>query len=115
MEVKSNRQGRKPMEFGTNDWKRWDSNELKIQDFTPDSSMRPRCEARGTSKDLPRLGPLDEARKSESRVGGGIGDRRVTVAHFGAYVNDVHNFSIKMGGEKIGLRINGLQVNAQLY
>ncbi|GBL94290.1 hypothetical protein AVEN_16810-1 [Araneus ventricosus] len=66
-----------------------------------DSNLRTRCEASGTSRDLTRLRPRDEARKSEiRRVGGGMGDRRATVAHFGAYVNDVCNFSIKMGGKK---------------
>ncbi|GBM19723.1 hypothetical protein AVEN_877-1 [Araneus ventricosus] len=30
-----------------------------------DSNLRPRCEGSGTSKDLPRLEPRDEARKSE--------------------------------------------------
>ncbi|GBO06250.1 hypothetical protein AVEN_211372-1 [Araneus ventricosus] len=35
------------------------------------------------------------------------GDRRATVAHFGAYVNDVRNFSIKMGGKK-GSRTSGI-------
>ncbi|GBL97269.1 hypothetical protein AVEN_84967-1 [Araneus ventricosus] len=30
-----------------------------------DYNLRPRCEASGTSKDLPRLRPRDEARKSE--------------------------------------------------
>ncbi|GBL99799.1 hypothetical protein AVEN_162814-1 [Araneus ventricosus] len=35
-----------------------------------DSNLWPRCEGSGTSKDLPRLGPHDEARKSEiCRVG----------------------------------------------
>ncbi|GBN29938.1 hypothetical protein AVEN_158064-1 [Araneus ventricosus] len=69
-----------------------------------DSNLRPRCEARGTSKGLPRLRPRDEARKLEiRRVGGEYGDRRSMVAHFGAYVNDMRNFSIKMGGGKTGL------------
>ncbi|GBN86806.1 hypothetical protein AVEN_50156-1 [Araneus ventricosus] len=70
-----------------------------------DSNLRPRCEASGTSKALTRLRPRDEARKSEIRrvCGEEWGDRRATVAHFGAYVNDVRDFSIKMGGEKTGL------------
>ncbi|GBM94166.1 hypothetical protein AVEN_165790-1 [Araneus ventricosus] len=74
-----------------------------------DSNLRSRCEASGASKDLTRLRPRDEARKSENRrVGGGIGDRRATVAHSGAYVNDVRNFSVKMDGGKNGLRTNGV-------
>ncbi|GBN92662.1 hypothetical protein AVEN_150252-1 [Araneus ventricosus] len=32
-----------------------------------DSNLEPRCEGSGTSKELPRLGPGDEARKSEIR------------------------------------------------
>ncbi|GBM15081.1 hypothetical protein AVEN_150098-1 [Araneus ventricosus] len=32
-----------------------------------DSNLGPRCEGSGTSKDVPRLGPRDEARKSEIR------------------------------------------------
>ncbi|GBN39388.1 hypothetical protein AVEN_130121-1 [Araneus ventricosus] len=32
-----------------------------------DSNLRPRCEASGTTKDLPRLRPRDEARKPEIR------------------------------------------------
>ncbi|GBM76558.1 hypothetical protein AVEN_204574-1 [Araneus ventricosus] len=83
-----------------------------------DSNLRHRCEASGTSKGLPRLKPRDEARKSEIRRVGwrNRGNRRSMVAHFGAYVNDVRNFLIKMGGKK-GLRTNrisSLQVNAQL-
>ncbi|GBM90055.1 hypothetical protein AVEN_28385-1 [Araneus ventricosus] len=34
-EGKTNRQGRKPMKFGANDWKWWNSNELKIQNLYP--------------------------------------------------------------------------------
>ncbi|GBM42014.1 hypothetical protein AVEN_3250-1 [Araneus ventricosus] len=71
---KSNRQGRKPMKFGTNDSKRWNSNELKIQHFMRQFQFDTRCEASGTSKDLPILRPRDEARKSEiSLVAGRIG------------------------------------------
>nr|GBM58475.1 hypothetical protein AVEN_244243-1 [Araneus ventricosus]GBM58528.1 hypothetical protein AVEN_156516-1 [Araneus ventricosus]GBM58535.1 hypothetical protein AVEN_170373-1 [Araneus ventricosus] len=63
-----------------------------------DSKLRSRCESSGTSKDLPRLRPRDEARKSEiRRVGEGIGGLKT---YFAAYVNDVRNFSIKMGGKK---------------
>ncbi|GBM27787.1 hypothetical protein AVEN_269741-1 [Araneus ventricosus] len=66
-----------------------------------DSNLRPRCETSGTSKGLPRLRPRDEARKSEiRRVGGKNRGRRAMVARFGAYVNDVRNFSIKMDGKK---------------
>ncbi|GBN68639.1 hypothetical protein AVEN_136494-1 [Araneus ventricosus] len=36
-----------------------------------DSNFWPRCEGSGASKDLPRLGPRDEARKSEIREIGG--------------------------------------------
>ncbi|GBM24466.1 hypothetical protein AVEN_41111-1 [Araneus ventricosus] len=32
-----------------------------------DSNLGPGCEGSSTSKDLPRLGPRDEARKSETR------------------------------------------------
>ncbi|GBM15083.1 hypothetical protein AVEN_150100-1 [Araneus ventricosus] len=59
-----------------------------------DSNLGPRCEGSDTSKDLPRLEPCDEARKSEiHRVWGEIGDRRAVAAHFGASVNDVPHFS----------------------
>ncbi|GBM09600.1 hypothetical protein AVEN_29447-1 [Araneus ventricosus] len=79
-----------------------------------DYNLRPRCEAIGTSKDLTRLRPRDKARKSKIRR---VGDRRATVAHFGAYVNDVRNFLIKMVGGKNGIRTNDIasfQVNAQI-
>ncbi|GBO41857.1 hypothetical protein AVEN_219599-1 [Araneus ventricosus] len=33
-----------------------------------DSNLEPRCEGSGISKELPRLGPRDEARKSEIRL-----------------------------------------------
>ncbi|GBM28396.1 hypothetical protein AVEN_262156-1 [Araneus ventricosus] len=67
-----------------------------------DSNLRPQCEASGTSKDLPRLRPRDEAKTRKSAEwGGGIGgDRKATLAHFGSYVNDVCNVSIKMCGKK---------------
>ncbi|GBM63483.1 hypothetical protein AVEN_205832-1 [Araneus ventricosus] len=78
------------------------------------SNLRPRCEASGTSNDLPRLGPRNEARKVR-RVGREEwGDRRT--ADFGAYVNDIRNFSIKMCGKQ-WFRTNGmasLQLNIQL-
>ncbi|GBN65167.1 Putative inorganic phosphate cotransporter [Araneus ventricosus] len=95
-----NRQGRKLMKLEQmirNDGIQTNS---KSKTSCVDSNLRPRYEASGTSKHLPRLGPRDEARKSEiCRVGeGGIrGNRRATVAHFGADVNDVHNCLIKMG------------------
>ncbi|GBO02308.1 hypothetical protein AVEN_163732-1 [Araneus ventricosus] len=68
----------------------------------PDSNLRPQCEASGTLKNLPRLEPRDEDRKSEiHRLDWrNRGIEVVTVAHFGAYVNDVLNFSIKLGGKK---------------
>ncbi|GBO27610.1 hypothetical protein AVEN_220728-1 [Araneus ventricosus] len=53
----TNRQGRKPMKFGVNDWKWWNSNELKIQ-----NNLGPPCEGSGKTKDLPTLGPRVEAR-----------------------------------------------------
>ncbi|GBM28223.1 hypothetical protein AVEN_212303-1 [Araneus ventricosus] len=56
-----------------------------------DSNLRSRCDASGTLKDLSRLRPRDEARKSKIRRVGG-GDRRAMVAQFGAYVNGVRNF-----------------------
>ncbi|GBN58012.1 hypothetical protein AVEN_82495-1 [Araneus ventricosus] len=46
----------------------------------------------------------DLATRVENRKSAEWGDRRATVAHFGAYVNDVRNSSIKMGGERTGLR-----------
>ncbi|GBM89840.1 hypothetical protein AVEN_72138-1 [Araneus ventricosus] len=46
-EGKSNRQGRKPMKFGTIDSKRWNS---KSKTLRADSNLRPRCEASGTSR-----------------------------------------------------------------
>ncbi|GBN30164.1 hypothetical protein AVEN_213965-1 [Araneus ventricosus] len=41
-----------------------------------DTNLWPRCEGSGTSKDLSRLGPRDEARKSKIRRvwGGGTGE-----------------------------------------
>ncbi|GBO17445.1 hypothetical protein AVEN_172115-1 [Araneus ventricosus] len=71
----------------------------KSKTLCADSNLRPILEASG------RL----ENRKSA--------DRRLMVSHFGAYVNDVRNFSIKMGEKKKGLGATGidsLQVNAQL-
>ncbi|GBN94426.1 hypothetical protein AVEN_182006-1 [Araneus ventricosus] len=41
-----------------------------------DSNLGPQCEGSGTSKDLPRLGPRDEARKLEIRSVG-IEDQRL--------------------------------------
>ncbi|GBN05541.1 hypothetical protein AVEN_39872-1 [Araneus ventricosus] len=67
------------------------------------SNLTPRF---STSKGLPRLRPRYEARKSEICRVGRNRDRRAMVEHFGACVNDVRNFSIKMG-EKNGLRKNG--------
>ncbi|GBO02288.1 hypothetical protein AVEN_53144-1 [Araneus ventricosus] len=69
-----------------------------------DSNLRPRCEASSTSNGLPTLEPRIEARKSKIRLVGRRNreDRRATVAHFGAYVNDMHNFSIKMAEDPRG-------------
>ncbi|GBL75590.1 hypothetical protein AVEN_154920-1 [Araneus ventricosus] len=101
-EGKSNRQGRKSMKFGTNYSKRSISNELKIQDFMRRFQFETPMRGSGASKDMPTLRPRDEARKSKiRRVDGEGGNRRATVAHFGAYVNDVRNyFLIKIGGKK---------------
>ncbi|GBN56632.1 hypothetical protein AVEN_72805-1 [Araneus ventricosus] len=79
------------MEFGTNNSKDGIQRNSKCKTSCANSNLRPRCETSGTSKDLPRLSPRDEARKSETRRN--RGDRRATVAHFGAYVNDVRNSS----------------------
>ncbi|GBM61643.1 hypothetical protein AVEN_64405-1 [Araneus ventricosus] len=70
-----------------------------------DSNLKPRCEASGTSKDLTKLRRRLENRKSAESGGGWRNreDGRVAVAQSGAYVNDVHNFSIKIGGKKTGL------------
>ncbi|GBM49685.1 hypothetical protein AVEN_242293-1, partial [Araneus ventricosus] len=47
---------------------------FKFQDFMRRFQFETRCEASDASKNLPRLGPRDESRKSEiRRVGGGIG------------------------------------------
>ncbi|GBO23328.1 hypothetical protein AVEN_160895-1 [Araneus ventricosus] len=81
------------MEIGIAEWQCWNSNDLEIQDFMRRFQFR--ALGSGTSKHLPRLRPRDEARKLEiRRVGGGIvGNQRATVTHFGAYMNDVRNFS----------------------
>ncbi|GBN87983.1 hypothetical protein AVEN_119657-1 [Araneus ventricosus] len=42
-------------------------NNLKSKTSCADSNLKPRYEASGTSKGLPRLGPRDECRKSEIR------------------------------------------------
>ncbi|GBM15873.1 hypothetical protein AVEN_260144-1 [Araneus ventricosus] len=67
----------------------------KFNTSCTDSNLGPRCEGSGTSKDLPRLGPRDEARKSEIRRMGEEkwGNQREVVAHFGASVNDMPHFS----------------------
>ncbi|GBM63888.1 hypothetical protein AVEN_249975-1 [Araneus ventricosus] len=74
----------------------------KSKTSTSDSNLRPRCEASGISKDLTRLRPHNQARKSEiRRVGRGRNgwDRRATVAHFEAYVNDMKNTRIAQDPE----------------
>ncbi|GBL87395.1 hypothetical protein AVEN_118341-1 [Araneus ventricosus] len=88
------------MKIGRNDFDWWNSNNSKSETSCADSHLRPRCEASGTSNGLPRLRPSDEARKSEIHRECVWGDRRAMVAHFGAYLNDERNFSIKMGGKK---------------
>ncbi|GBL86063.1 hypothetical protein AVEN_89110-1 [Araneus ventricosus] len=102
------RQGRKPIKFGRNDFECGIPTNSKSTSCA-DSNLRPRYDASGTSKVLPRLGPRDEDRKSEIRRVGGRnrGHRIATVGHFGAYLNDVNNFSIKMVGKRNGLRTNG--------
>ncbi|GBM81720.1 hypothetical protein AVEN_273235-1 [Araneus ventricosus] len=73
-EGKSNRQGRKPMKFRTNDSNRWNSNELKIQRFMHRFQFVPPERVMARSKGLPTLRPRDKARKSEIlRFGGIIG------------------------------------------
>ncbi|GBM30245.1 hypothetical protein AVEN_26154-1 [Araneus ventricosus] len=70
-------------------------NSLK-PDWNDRMSFRgPRCEGSGRTKVLPTWGPRDEARKSEilSVEAEESGDRRATIAHFGASVYDVRNFS----------------------
>ncbi|GBM25489.1 hypothetical protein AVEN_62247-1 [Araneus ventricosus] len=54
----------KPMKFRTKDSTRWNSNS---KTSCADSILRPRCAASGTSKNLPRLRPRDDSRKSEIR------------------------------------------------
>ncbi|GBO32319.1 hypothetical protein AVEN_135568-1 [Araneus ventricosus] len=64
-EGKSDRRGRKHIKFGKMIRSDGIQTNSKSKTSCADSNLRARCEARGTSKDLTRLRPRDEVRKSE--------------------------------------------------
>ncbi|GBL83042.1 hypothetical protein AVEN_165275-1 [Araneus ventricosus] len=76
----------------------------KSKTSSADSNLGPRCEAIGTSKDLPTLEPRFEGRNETRNLPCGWIEfcdfEPCPKINFGTYVNALPNFSIKMGGKK---------------
>ncbi|GBM99509.1 hypothetical protein AVEN_1071-1 [Araneus ventricosus] len=102
-------------------WSRYEWSALKSKTQSADSNLRPRCEGSSKSKDLPTLGPRVEARNEIRNLPCGLVEfcdfEPCLKTNFGTSVNSLLYFSIKMGGNKNGLRTNdiaNLLLSAQL-